>query len=71
MKTKVIQVEGMSCLHCVNSIEGALFNLSGVEVAKVNLNENSVAVTFDEDELSLEKLKLTIKDQGYDVKAPL
>jgi copper chaperone CopZ len=33
-------------------------------------NENSVAVTFDENEIQLEKLKQTIEDQGYDVKAP-
>jgi copper chaperone CopZ len=35
MNTTIIQVEGMSCLHCVNSIEGALFNLPGVDTARV------------------------------------
>lgn len=66
MKTITLQVEGMSCNHCVNSIEGAVAEL-GAE-AKVDLGAKSVTVTFDEGQVTEQSIKETIEDQGYDVK---
>ncbi|MEF3306039.1 copper ion binding protein [Paenibacillus sp. GYB003] len=66
MKTVTLQVEGMSCQHCVNSIEGALKQIGAA--GKVNLSGHSVEVSFDESKLSLETVKETIEEQGYDVK---
>ncbi|MGE7271968.1 copper chaperone CopZ [Brevibacillus panacihumi] len=65
--TVTLNVQGMSCNHCVNSIEGALHKLEGVVTAKVNLADNQVNVTFEESVVSLEKVKETIEDQGYEV----
>ncbi|MDA5111073.1 copper chaperone CopZ [Brevibacillus agri] len=67
MSTVTLNVQGMSCNHCVNSIEGALNKLEGVQSAKVSLADNQVTVTFDESAVSLDKVKETIEDQGYDV----
>ena len=61
MKNVTLQVKGMSCGHCVNSVEGAVKNVGAS--AKVDLAGNSVAVSYDESKVSLE----AIKDQGYDV----
>lgn len=66
MKNETLAVEGMSCNHCVNSIESALKEIN-VE-AKVDLNNKSVAVAYDESKVSLEKIKEVIDDQGYEVK---
>lgn len=66
MENVVLQVEGMSCGHCVNSVEGALKNLG--TVAKVDLASNSVSVDFDADKVTLAAIKEAIEDQGYDVK---
>ncbi|MEC0128000.1 cation transporter [Paenibacillus pabuli] len=65
MKNIVLKVQGMSCQHCVNSIEGALkeINVSG----KVNLVDDSVEVTYDEGQVSLEKIEEVIEEQGYEV----
>ncbi|WP_308634247.1 cation transporter [Paenibacillus silvisoli] len=63
--TTVIQVKGMSCQHCVNSIEGAL-KKNGV-AAKVDLPGNRVTVDFEESAISLAKIKSVIEDQGFDV----
>jgi len=65
MNNITLQVEGMSCQHCVNSIEGALKEIGAV--GKVDLKNNSVDVTFDENQISIERIKETIEDQGYDV----
>lgn len=65
MQNVTLKVEGMSCGHCVNSVEGALKNLGAT--GKVDLASHSVAVSFDAAKLSLEQIKAAIVDQGYDV----
>lgn len=66
MNQVVIQVEGMSCNHCVNSVEGALKKVPGVVSAKVNLKDKNVTVEH-EDGVDVDTLKEAIEDQGYDV----
>lgn len=68
MSQVVINVEGMSCGHCVSAVEGALSKLAGVANAKVSLSEHNVTVDFDENQVSVEAMKEAIEDQGYDVK---
>lgn len=65
MKNVTLNVQGMSCQHCVNSIEGALKEI-GVS-GKVNLKGESVDVSFDEQKVSLNQIKEAIEEQGYDV----
>jgi len=65
LKTITLNVNGMSCQHCVNSIEGALKQIGAG--GKVNLSNASVEVQFDETKLTESKIKETIEDQGYDV----
>lgn len=65
MKTTVLKVEGMTCGHCVNSVEGAIKQLGAT--GKVDLSNKSVSIEFDESKLPIEKIKAAIEDQGYDV----
>ncbi|MFS0728402.1 cation transporter [Paenibacillus sp. 1P07SE] len=65
MKNITLNVTGMSCGHCVNSIESALKEV-GVE-SKVNLSDGTVDVSYDENKLSLASIKETIEEQGYGV----
>ena len=67
MQTITLNVEGMSCGHCVKSIEGSVGELVGVNQINVKLEEALVEVSFDESKVSLDKIKETIEDQGYDV----
>ncbi|CAM4081481.1 cation transporter [Bacillus manliponensis] len=64
MENIVLQVEGMSCGHCVGAIEGELRNL-GVD-GKVDLAAKTVTVTLN-DSVSAEDVKNAIEEQGYDV----
>ncbi|NQX46741.1 heavy-metal-associated domain-containing protein [Paenibacillus tritici] len=65
MSNVTLKVEGMSCGHCVSSVEKAV---SGVgAAAKVDLPAKTVAVEFDENTVSLDTIKAAIEDQGYDV----
>lgn len=69
MTTTTLSVKGMTCNHCVQAVEGALTELSGVERALVDLKANSVAVQFDDSIVTVEKMTEAIEDQGYDVEA--
>jgi copper chaperone len=62
-----LNVQGMSCGHCVSSVEGSVGKLDGVNKVKVDLESGKVDVSFDEDKVSLDVIKETIDDQGYDV----
>lgn len=67
MKNLTLEVQGMSCGHCVNAVEGSVGKLAGVEQVKVNLADAQVNVAFDESQVSIDTIKETIEDQGYDV----
>lgn len=67
MQTKTLDVRGMTCGHCKMSVEGALKGLDGVSAVDVDLNAGKVEVTYDETKVSLENMKETVEDQGYDV----
>ncbi|EGQ25212.1 copper chaperone CopZ [Mammaliicoccus sciuri] len=63
---EVLKVEGMSCGHCVNSIESSVGELNGVSSVKVDLANKEVTVEYD-NEANLNQIKETIEDQGYEV----
>lgn len=65
MKKEVLQVEGMSCAHCVHAIEGALEKIH--VKAKVDLSAKAVTVEYDDSKGNLTTIKEVIEDQGYDV----
>ncbi|UOF90909.1 copper ion binding protein [Fodinisporobacter ferrooxydans] len=65
MQQVVLHVEGMSCNHCVNAIEGALKKAGAT--GKVSLENKTVAVEFDASKVTLDAIKEAIEDQGYDV----
>ncbi|WP_342416425.1 copper ion binding protein [Paenibacillus sp. FSL R10-2782] len=65
MAQVTLNVEGMSCNHCVKAVEGALEKVGAS--GKVSLEAKQVAVEYDESKLNVEALKTVIEDQGYDV----
>ncbi|MBF0738492.1 copper chaperone CopZ [Staphylococcus arlettae] len=67
MTTETIQVEGMSCDHCKQAVEGALTKLSGVSTAKVDLTAGNVQIDYDNEQVEVTDMKSAIEDQGYDV----
>lgn len=65
---KVLNVEGMSCSHCENAVKKSVGALSGVDNVAVDLAGKKVTVEFDPEKVSVNTIKDTIEDQGYDVK---
>ncbi|HLQ72703.1 MAG TPA: heavy-metal-associated domain-containing protein [Bacillota bacterium] len=62
-----LQISGMTCKNCVASVQGALEQLSGVSNVNVDLDSGKVVVNHDEGAVSLESLKDSVLDQGFDV----
>lgn len=65
MQKITLNVEGMSCNHCVKSVEGAISGLGAT--GKVDLAAKQVDVAFDEAKVTVDQIKEAIEDQGYDV----
>jgi copper ion binding protein len=67
-ETRTLNVEGMSCSHCENAVMKAVGALDGVKSVAVDLKGKKVTVEFDSEKLTVDTIKVTIEDQGYDVK---
>ena len=65
MKT-VIQIEGMSCDHCVQHVKEALEAVTGVISAAVSLNAKTAEVEHGP-EVNLVMLKTAVEKAGYEV----
>jgi copper chaperone len=64
---ETLEVQGMSCAHCVNAVESSVGELQGVSSVKVDLGKGEVTVAYDNSKTSLNQIQETIEDQGYDV----
>ncbi|MEC1715897.1 copper chaperone CopZ [Schinkia azotoformans] len=68
MEKVTLNVQGMSCGHCVKAVEGSVGALNGVSNVKVHLENGTVDVEFNKNVVTIDTIKETIDDQGYDVK---
>jgi copper chaperone len=67
MENVTLNVTGMSCGHCVKAVEGSVGKLKGVASVKVHLDSGKVDVSYNSSEVTLDSIKETIDDQGYEV----
>jgi len=67
MEKTVLNVEGMSCNHCVSSIQKAVGAIEGVTNVAVDLESKTVTVEYEKEKVGLADIKEEIEDQGYDV----
>lgn len=61
-----LQVEGMSCQHCVAAVTKAVEAVPGVETADVDLATGLVKVTGDTDVIDRQRLVEAIRAAGYE-----
>lgn len=61
---KIINIEGMSCNHCLAHVKEALGGINGVSVLDVSLdNKNAIVETEVENKILIN----AIEEEGYDV----
>jgi len=63
-----LEIEGMSCGHCVGRVEEALNAGSGIIAATVDLSTNSAQVRFTEGATSAADIAAIVTEAGYDAK---
>ena len=63
---KQINIEGMSCGHCVKHVEEALGEIKGVNSVKVSLESKNAIVELGS-EVNDSQIKEAIEEAGYEV----
>jgi copper ion binding protein len=69
MTNKLFNVPDIHCDHCASSIEGAVRSIEGVEKVKVQIEDRTVEVTYDDGSVKLDEIVSAIEGQGYEVKS--
>ena len=66
MKTMIIDIDGMSCEHCVRHVTEALEALSGVEAVAVNLADRQASLQTDDD-FDEAAARDAVDEAGYEI----
>lgn len=60
-------ISGMTCDHCVKTVQGTVQALKGVSQVKVDLASQKADVVYSPDLVTLDQIKKAIVDAGYQV----
>ncbi|XP_036245413.1 copper-transporting ATPase 2 [Molothrus ater] len=64
--TVVVNIVGMTCQSCVQSIEGRISKVKGILRIKVSLEQNNAVIKYRRSEISPEQICQEILDMGFD-----
>ena len=68
MKKITLEVNGMTCDHCVETIKGALNKIIGLNLIEINLDKSQVKIEFNESQTNIKILSDQIVALGFEVK---
>ena len=64
-----INIGGMHCNNCVNSIEKGITALEGIESVAVTLDDSTAVVEYDASQLALNDIEKAVEKRGFKVKS--
>jgi copper chaperone CopZ len=67
-ETVTLEVSGMTCDGCVNTVTKSLEGLEGVQEAKVTLEPPQAIVKYFPKKVTVDQMNAGIKDKGYESK---
>ena len=67
MTKMTINVEGMSCEHCVSAVKSALEGVDGVKKVKVSLKKKDATIKYDEEQTNMQDFAAVVADAGFSV----
>ena len=67
MKKEVLNVMGMSCVHCEARVNAAVGEIEGVKTCKANAVKDRVTVKYDETKTTLKAIIDAIIAAEYEV----
>ncbi|WP_138417773.1 heavy metal translocating P-type ATPase [Aquibacillus sediminis] len=65
MTTKTLNIEGMTCASCAQTVEKSTKKLQGVNTSNVNLATEKLSIDFDENKVSIEDIQTAVDKAGY------
>lgn len=65
MKTQNIEINGMTCGHCIMSVKKELNKIEGVSINSVRIG--SAEIVIDEAKVSENKLREAVQEAGYSI----
>ena len=65
-KKETLAIEGMSCNHCVSSVNNALASTEGVSVESVEIGK--AEITYNPEQVTHDQLVAAVEDIGFTVK---
>lgn len=67
MTTQTLEIGGMTCGHCLRTVQQAISGVEGVTLDELQIGK--ATVTFDETKLGADVIAEAVRDAGYDVLA--
>ncbi|XP_053825790.1 copper-transporting ATPase 2 [Vidua macroura] len=64
--TVVVNIVGMTCQSCVQSIEGRICKVKGILRIKVSLEQNNAVIKYLQSEINPEQICQEVLDMGFD-----
>lgn len=67
METAIVNIKGMTCMGCVNSVKRVLQAVNGVDKVDVTLDPGQARVEYDPAAAGPAQFRAAIEDAGYEV----
>lgn len=67
MQTTILNINGMTCMGCVNSIKNVIEKVSGVSSADVSLENKQVKIQYDPEKTNINRFKEVIVGAGFEI----
>nr|AAR38054.1 heavy-metal-associated domain protein [uncultured marine bacterium 577] len=67
MQTAILNINGMTCMGCVTSIEKVLEKIAGVSDSDISLKKKQAKIQYDPERTNINKLKEAIVGAGFEI----
>ncbi|MBT3888040.1 MAG: heavy-metal-associated domain-containing protein [Nitrosomonadaceae bacterium] len=67
MQTAILNINGMTCMGCVTSIEKVLEKIAGVSDSDISLKKKQAKIQYDPERTNINKLKEAIVEAGFEI----
>ena len=67
MQTAILNINGMTCMGCVTSIEKVLEKIAGVSYSDISLKKKQAKIQYDPEKTNINKLKEAIVGAGFEI----
>ncbi len=61
----IVNIGGMGCVGCANTIQDALEDMEGVVEVAVDLENDTASVNYHSDSVSINDLEQSVEEAGY------